>query len=356
MNQITAHFLIVVLFNTLLSNGQTNNICSNNEELAVLEIQLDQNANETGYKLVCDGITIWDVPIGSLKDQPAGAWKREQSCIRSDTIMCNFTISDEGRDGITGGDAGFFSLFFGATTVAYLNYGKVAPFHEHSYCFGTSCDVPMIEEREDDEITDGWKMIEFNETIAPTSDGESPEEDGPNFDTAGVWVVNVTKIMNNDTDNDSNEDEKWVVNVTVIKREDDPVVDPDDIPAPNDDNAVPNQNDIVIRTSDSNSRSTSSLTIIVCVIGSVVMGMLVLFILYKRGHRSHDTTHDTVGAVLPYAQNLNNDKNTNIGTNKYDDDKDDDEKSKNSNHNDKVLPAETFVTLESHDSTVLQVA
>jgi hypothetical protein len=128
MNRLTNTFVIVVLLNTIYCFGQTDNNCSKNEEVAALELQLDHNADETGYKLVCDDKTVWDVPIGALADQPAGAWKIERSCIRNDISICNFTISDAGRDGITGGENGFLSLLFGASTIAYLEYGKVAPF------------------------------------------------------------------------------------------------------------------------------------------------------------------------------------------------------------------------------------
>ena len=354
MHRHTIRFLIVVLLNALYSYSQTNNGCSNNEEDAVLEIQFDQNAHETGYNLVCDDVTIWDVPIGAFKDQPIGAWKIERSCIRSDTALCNFTISDDGRDGITGSESGFFLLSYGATTVAYLDYGKAAPFTKQSYCFGTGCDSPMIEQKEDDEAKDGWKKVEFNDTTTPTSDDTVPEEDGSNFDVSGVWVVNVTKIKSNETENDRDDNGKWVVNVTVVEKDDDDlVVDPNDTTTPND-NTVPNKSDQTMSKSNSSSSTKSSRAIIGVIIGSILMGMIVLFILYKRGYCGRrDNISDTVGAVsLPYAYKTNS---TGIKNNKnVDNDNSDDEKSKNSNHNDKVQPSETFVTYNSSDSTVVQ--
>jgi hypothetical protein len=346
MNRLTRRFLVVALLNALNSYGQSNNACSNNEEIAILEIQFDQNADETGYNLVCDDVTIWDVPIGALKDQPAGAWKIERSCIRSDITLCNFTIFDEGRDGITGSENGFFSLSYGATTVAYLDYGKAAPFAENSFCFGIGCDSPAIEQMEDDAIKDGWKKVDFNDTTVPTSDSPVPG-DGSDFNASGVWVVNVTKI--NKDENDRGDSGHWVVNVTVIKKEDDPTIEPSVTPTPND-KAVPNTNDQTMSKSESHSPSTSSLAIIAGVIGSILLGVLILFILYKRGYCGRDTSNDTVGAALPYTHNTSGINNKNKDGN----DDDDDEKSKNSNHNDKVQPAETFVTYDSTDTTVVQ--
>ena len=338
MNQVAIHVLIIVLLNAVNSYGQTNNVCSKNEEVAALEIQLDQNADEIGYNLVCDDETIWDVPIGALKEQSAGAWKIERSCIRSDIAICNFTISDDGQDGITGGEFGYFSLSYGATTVAYSRYGKSAPFTKQSYCFGTDCDSPMLEKKEEDEAIKGWKIVDFNETEAPKSDSAEPEEDESDFNVSGVWVVNVTNIKNGDSDKDQ-DNGKWVVNVTVIEKEDDPSIDNDVEP-----NDTPQPNENATNKSDSYSHSASSLTIIACVIGSILMVMIVAFFLHKRGLFGRATTHDTIGAVLPVHNKNGKHNNSN--------DDSDDERSKSSHHNDKVQQAETFVTYDSADSTV----
>ena len=338
---LTYTIVMVVLLNTIYSFGQTNNDCSKNEEIAALEIQLDHNADETGYTLVCDDLTIWDVPIGSLADQPSGAWKIERTCIRNDVSICNFTISDDGQDGITGGENGFLSLSFGATTVAYLEYGKVTPFNVDSYCFGTGCDSQMIENKEDDDEKKGWKIVYFNDTTVQESNSTESEENEPNFEGSGVWVVNVTNKKNDEPDDDRNDNGEWVANVTIIEKEDDSKIDTE--VEPNDKTNEHKGDDPVISTSDSYSPSASSLVIIACVIGCIVIGMLVMVMLYKRWYSSdatdRDNRNDTSGHVLPV--------HSSYGNNEVDDTSDD-EKSKN---NDKVQQAETFVTYESSDST-----
>lgn len=350
MNRLTSTFVIVVLLNAIYAFGQTDSNCSNNEEIAALEIQLDHNADETGYTLVCDDLTIWDVPIGALAAQPSGAWKIERTCIRNDVSICNFTISDEGQDGITGGENGFLSLSFGATTVAYLEYGKVAPFTDYSFCFGSGCDTQMVENKEDDEEKKGWKIVYFNDTTVPESNSTTEsnstdsEENEPNFESSGVWVVNVTNKKSDEPDDDRNNNGQWVANVTIIENEDDSKIDTDVEP-----NGKTNEHegsDPVIGTNDSYSPSASSLVIIASVIGSIVLVMLAMVLLYKRWFLSdatdRDNRYDMSGHVLPV--------HSSYGNNGVDDTSDD-EKSKN---NDKVQQAETFVTYDSSDSTVIQ--
>ncbi len=337
MNRLTLSVVIVALLNTLCSFGKSNTECSNNEVLAVLEIQLDDNADETGYTLLCDNEMIWQVPIGGLSDQPAGTFKIERSCIRSTVSICNFTLSDDGRDGITGSENGFLTLSYGAATVAYLEYGKDAPFKEFSFCFGPGCDSPMIEEL-DDDVKNDWGKVNFTDTES--------NEDGTDVDSTGEWVVNVN--VTNKTDDKSEEDRgengEWLANVTVFENEDDPKIEKDFDP---NNTTIPKTNDPTTNIqNDSYSPSASSLVVIVSVVGSIILGLLGIAILYKCWYAKTLTSGRDIRRVehvLP------------VYINKYDrDDDDDDEKSKDSHHHhDNVRDAETFVTSDSSDNSTV---
>ena len=338
MNRLTLSIVIVVLLNTLCSFGQSNTECSNDEVLAVLEIQLDDNADETGYTLLCDNEMIWNVPIGGLSDQPAGLFKIERSCIRSDVLICNFTLSDNGRDGITGSENGFLTLSYGAATVAYLEYGKVAPFKEFSFCFGPACDSPMIEEldEDDDDAKYDWDKINFNDTES--------NEDGTDVDSAGEWVVNVTNKTKDESEDDRDESGVWLANVTIFGNEEDPKIEKDVDPN-NTTSTTPKANDPSTSIqNDSYSPSVSSLVVIVSVVGSIFLGLLGMVILYKCWYRKTTTSGRDIRRVehvLPVYNNKNDR-----------DDDDDDEKSKDSHHHhdDNVRAAETFVTSDSSDN------
>ena len=115
--------------------------CGTLQERAVLEIQLDSKAHESGWLLVCNGETIWNIPTGLLNDYE-GTWIQESSCIDKN-VTCNFTIFDAGGDGLI--DDGFYSLSFGATTVAVSKYGIKEAFTDRSFCFGQDCAEPPLE-------------------------------------------------------------------------------------------------------------------------------------------------------------------------------------------------------------------
>jgi hypothetical protein len=151
--------------------------CLSNEEIAAFEINLDENSQESGWTLVCDGEVIWNVPSGSLSD-PSNTWIMESSCI-AETSGCAFTITDSGEDGLTGD--GFYSLTYGATTIAVSEYGKNVPFSERSVCFGIGCADPPLEQASADDDgypADGDDYAELPDVGANVPDESNPDKSG----------------------------------------------------------------------------------------------------------------------------------------------------------------------------------
>jgi hypothetical protein len=259
-----------------------------------------------------------------------------ESCVPANVTICNFTISDFGQDGITGGENGFFTFYFGATTVAKSEYGKSAPFAEQSYCFGSGCNIEPLEETDDDGMDDD--------------------------ETMNVWVANVTILrgqnktqpLENESKRDHNDTVILLVNVTVRDKNESKTKDnnePNDMAMPNnsdpgDVGATPEPNKQTTTRSEQYKSSKSSLVIIVSVIFAVLVGLaMVALCLRKRKTPSH-----TRGIPLSPCRNHNPEKNKLDHSAQAEDD----ESSKTSNDN--VHEAETFVTYDSIEkSAVLKV-
>lgn len=174
--------------------------CLSTEVTAVLDISLDENSDQTGWLLECDGAVIWDVPAGSLSD-PEGTWIKESSCI-AETTKCSFTITDSGGDGLTGD--GFYTLIHGATTVAVSEYGKTVPFSENTVCFGRGCTDPPLE-----QVDTG----DESENVVDTPDEEAEDiQDEP--EESGTTVAEPTKDENTDTKVDGKSDKSDAVTGT----------------------------------------------------------------------------------------------------------------------------------------------
>jgi hypothetical protein len=284
--------------------------CLLNQEIATLELQLDNNSHETGWSLICDGVTIWNVPIGSLVNQPPGTWMHEHSCLDSNVNVCNFTIADRGQDGFTG-EYGFFSLIYGATTVAASRYGETAPFGEQTYCFGTGCNKPPIE-NDEDETSLEWVSTVVTKPSPNNTEGDTSEENDGEKNETGDWVATVT-IKENDEDGNGD------------------YTGANSTEADTNDNNIGKDGNVAIEQDIRNSKSNNSpstIVIIVCILGAIAM-VTVLWVLYKRSHRKDKA---------PTQSAINYDKEENMKENTKED-------------QNKVQQSETFVTKESCDNT-----
>jgi hypothetical protein len=112
--------------------------CADGSELFSISILLDSTPAETGYSLVClGGGVFWDVHAGSITS-PAETWVEDFVCVAT-TDLCLFSIADSSGDGFT--DDGWYSLTYGATTIAVYDYSA---FTEETYCFGSGCtEIPL---------------------------------------------------------------------------------------------------------------------------------------------------------------------------------------------------------------------
>jgi hypothetical protein len=114
--------------------------CADGREVVSLGILLDAAPLETGYSLVCDSGDLWDVPAGSIT-QPANSWVEDFVCVPT-TDRCMFSISDSSGDGLLLDDDGWYSVTYGATTIAVYDY---MPFTKETYCLGNGCTAPPLE-------------------------------------------------------------------------------------------------------------------------------------------------------------------------------------------------------------------
>lgn len=136
--------------------------CLDGSDTAVLEFFADANSQQNGWTMVCDGETVWDVPVGSLT-QGAGSWISESSCVSKESL-CYFTFLDA-NDDVLAGD-GFIALRYGATTIAVAKRGDDAAFAKLTSCFGPGCvDKPLedTQEEDDDTMTEGFDEPKFDE-------------------------------------------------------------------------------------------------------------------------------------------------------------------------------------------------
>lgn len=183
----------------------------------VLDVLLDTNPHETGWKLVCDNETetqtLWDVPIGSLTPGSAEEWVQSIACIPNNS-NCVFTIMDQSGDGLL--RYGWYSLTVGATTVAAYEYGSNKPFLEETFCFGPECDQVPLELQDDDEYYDDYynqpkddEQEENNDTETNDKDRQKDEQsandsnknDGHHNNVTDKNKVNVTDTNQMDDEN-----------------------------------------------------------------------------------------------------------------------------------------------------------
>jgi hypothetical protein len=140
---------------------QQDDECANGEELVVLNILLDSTPEQTGYSLVCDMSDLWEKTADTAEPD---SWLTDTVCV-PESAQCTFSISDSASDGLL--DGGWYSLTFGATTVAVYDY---TPFTENTYCFGQGCTTadpalaPLeVLEEEEEECDTVFFGIKFDE-------------------------------------------------------------------------------------------------------------------------------------------------------------------------------------------------
>jgi hypothetical protein len=328
-------FLLFVLYTIDFVHGQSGTDCSYNTQTVILEIQLDENTNETGYSLICDDEIIWNVPVGTLLDRPAGTWIVEQSCVDKNVTVCDYTIEDSGGDGFTGGEYGFFTLVFDATTVAFSEYGKLEPFTKRSYCFGTGCIIRPIEEKEDSDVTSEW-VVNITTIMPISKDKKSNEE----TNDSSNWVVNVTVIENDKDEQMNNDEPATTTNITTVN-------DTDDTKNTDNVNDAPSRANQTSNKIDTPSSSQSlSIVWIASIVGCILIGVITicwfLFLRWKNGQDNKDKP-------LP----LNS--NTRVQHNEIDDEEEeDDDDYKVKTVIDNVQYSETMITYDSSDNTVVR--
>jgi hypothetical protein len=108
--------------------------CSGDEDVATLDLLLDDHPEDTGLTMICDDEVIWEVEQGSLTSQEASSWVSHQYCAPKSVEKCVLTITDASGNGLEGD--GWYSFVSGATTVAVYDG---LPFFENVHCFGTAC-------------------------------------------------------------------------------------------------------------------------------------------------------------------------------------------------------------------------
>lgn len=334
----------------VFGQNDENSSCSLTEQHVVLEIQLDHNGNETGYKLICDDKTIWDKPVGSLSSKSSG-WQIEQSCIRKSASICNFTIFDSGEDGfsnngVNGG--GFFTLLLDATTVAYSEYGKVAPFAQQSFCFGLDCTTTPIEQKDDDSLysadSSGTWVTSVNVTNIQ-----------PSLNHTFVKDLNVTDSDDDDSkDLNVNKDNKWTANDTHVTPEDNDMDDINDKPShSNDGNSNYNSTKSIDNdsTMSESSSSSSSIPIFVMIVVLILVGVVIVVIACKKLQQQK-----TNATAIDAALSMDNTTSAVVSSNNDVKTKDKTPNQNDDHHN--VQPAETFVTYDSSsccDNTITTV-
>lgn len=146
--------------------------CPDGEELAILDIMLDENPIETGWKLNCDKseYNVFDTPSGFILDAEPYSWIEEHSCISTQST-CSFTMYDSGGDGLLGD--GWYALRFGATTIAAYEFATNVPFRAETVCFGPSCDVPPLELEDDYSTSTSTEHTNDESTTKSITDGSS---------------------------------------------------------------------------------------------------------------------------------------------------------------------------------------
>jgi hypothetical protein len=134
----TLALLFLPMVSACKRNLQPDVECADGRELFAMSILLDATPLETGYSLVCASGDLWDVPAGSITS-PADTWVEDFACVDI-TDRCIFSITDSSGNGLF--DDGWYSLTYGATTIAVYDY---TAFTEETYCFGSGCDGLPLE-------------------------------------------------------------------------------------------------------------------------------------------------------------------------------------------------------------------
>lgn len=116
--------------------------CNEASEVAALDLNVGSDPS-IGWILTCDGEILWEVPAGSLNVRK-GTWVKESSCVAK-TTSCQFTLSANGEATDT-----FFSLIYGATTIAVSEHGAALAVTT-SHCFGPDCSEVPLERQEEDQ-------------------------------------------------------------------------------------------------------------------------------------------------------------------------------------------------------------
>jgi hypothetical protein len=310
-------FVVFASSLVLLVNAQdgTGSACPTGQDYAVLDVQVDEHAAETGWSLICDGVTVWDVSVGDLSDQAPGSWIHSEYCPVAITNIYNFTIIDQGQDGFTG-DYGYFALKYGAQTIATSDYGTYNPFSQLKYCFGPTCDIPPLE---NDFV---WESPFANKNNTEESGGGDSSEGS---DESSGWTATVsvkdpddetggnTTTTGNNTNTTSGQDGNDGGSVETNSTG---AIDPSS-----------GQSDKSIENSGKGSASTAA--IVVSILGVIVVGALA-FVQFKR-HRQRE--------VVPPALR-SNEPVENVG-----------EKPKECLQN--VQPSATLITKDSSDNTTV---
>ncbi|KAG7343771.1 hypothetical protein IV203_021779 [Nitzschia inconspicua] len=149
---LQATFLLSIAFLASSVTAQSQS-CSNDGE-EVLEFRFFTDAQsyiDNGWNLECeydDGSsteTIWSVQPGTLRQSDSTEVIREATCVEP-TTTCWLTIVDLKGDGLlaeypTDGFTGWFTLVYGATTVAVYSNEPTPEFEELQYCVGPKCNM-----------------------------------------------------------------------------------------------------------------------------------------------------------------------------------------------------------------------
>lgn len=249
------------------NTANENRTCASNQEHAILDVQVDENASETGWLLICDGVSVWDVPVGSLSDSMPGSWIHLDYCPVANTNVCNFTLFDQGTDGFIG-DYGFFSLMYGAQTIASSDFGSISPFTELKYCFGPTCDTPPLEQ----EFV--WESPFATKNNTEGSDGDESDVDN---EESNDWTATVTV-----KDPEENDDAS---NTTTTGSSSNSTNDKGLGSGDSDNNSTGSTNPTSEQDLKSENESSALPGVIVgCIVGVLVVAAL-SFLLYKRMRR-----------------------------------------------------------------------
>lgn len=147
--------------------------CSSAEEFVSLYMSFDSNDDEEedaaslhanlGWTLTCDDEIVWIVQPGTFHVDATSDFATYTKCLPLDVNLCELAMRN-----YNGGEWPWYSLFWGATTVAVSSneeepeHGDIAFSMERKYCFGAGCTAVPLEIQDEEYANEEENSSEDN--------------------------------------------------------------------------------------------------------------------------------------------------------------------------------------------------